>query len=96
MIYDGGIFRDVYLTSVPLVQIQDYTVRTDLDDAYENADLSVAVDVRNLSSEAQSGWTVDLSAVDRDGNEILSGESIAIDEVASMETETFEDRKSVV
>ena len=44
--YDGGIFRDVYLTSVPLVQIQDYTVRTDLDDAYENADLSVAVDVR--------------------------------------------------
>ena len=90
MIYDGGIFRDVYLTSVPLVQIQDYTVRTDLDDAYENADLSVAVDVRNLSSEAQSGWTGELSAVDRDGNEILSGESIAIDEVASMETETFE------
>lgn len=89
MIYDGGIFRDVYLTSVPLVQIQDYTVRTDLDDAYENADLSVAVDVRNLSSEAQSGWTVDLSAVDRAGNEILSGESIAVNEVASMETKTF-------
>ncbi|MGN0335194.1 MAG: sugar-binding domain-containing protein [Lachnospiraceae bacterium] len=31
MIYDGGIFRDVYLTSAPLVQIHDYSVETDLD-----------------------------------------------------------------
>ena len=30
-IYDGGIFRDVYLTSEPLVKIEDYTVVTELD-----------------------------------------------------------------
>ncbi|HQM01591.1 MAG TPA: glycoside hydrolase family 2, partial [Ruminococcus flavefaciens] len=37
MIYDGGIFRDVFLVSSPSVQISDYTVRTDLDDSYTNA-----------------------------------------------------------
>ena len=40
MIYDGGIFRDVYLTSAPLVQIHDYTVRTDLNSDYTAANLN--------------------------------------------------------
>ena len=55
MIYDGGIFRDVYLTSAPLVQIHDYTVRTDLNSDYTAANLKLSVDVRNLSSAAQDG-----------------------------------------
>lgn len=33
MIYDGGIFRDVFLISTPSVRINDYTVRTELDDS---------------------------------------------------------------
>lgn len=48
MLYDGGIYRDVYLTSDPLVQIKDYTVRTDLDENYEDAVLQISADIRNL------------------------------------------------
>ena len=89
MIYDGGIFRDVYLTSEPLVKIEDYVVVTDLDENYENAVLSVKADVRNLSTEAQSGWSIAVQAFDEDGKDILGGASIAVDEVASTETESF-------
>ena len=32
MIYDGGIFRDVYLTSTPAVHVQDYDLNYDLND----------------------------------------------------------------
>ncbi len=52
MIYDGGIFRDVYLTSAPLVQIQDYHYTTTLDASYTNAVLNIEADVRNLSATA--------------------------------------------
>ncbi len=59
MYYDGGIFRDVYLYSAPLVHIQDYTVTTDLDENYENATLGLSVDVANASTSEVSGyrWT---------------------------------------
>ena len=89
MIYDGGIFRDVYLTSEPLVQIQDYVVQTDLDEKYEDAVLHVSADVRNLSTKAQSGWTIDVQAFDESGKDILGGKTIAVDEVASAKTATF-------
>lgn len=46
MLYDGGIFRDVYLYSAPLVQISDYAVETDLDNEFKNADLKLSVDVK--------------------------------------------------
>ena len=73
MIYDGGIFRDVFLVSTNEVQISDYTVKTDLDDTYTNAQLSVDVNVTNLSGTARSGWTVQADAFDEEGNNILSG-----------------------
>lgn len=41
MIYDGGIFRDVYLISSPAVEIADYKVETDFDDTFTNADLII-------------------------------------------------------
>lgn len=39
----SGIYRDVYLFTVPQVHIQDLRIRTLLDDTYTNADLEVAV-----------------------------------------------------
>ena len=54
MLYDGGIFRDVYLYSAPLVQISDYAVETDLDNEFKNADLKLSVDVKNLSTSELS------------------------------------------
>ena len=88
MIYDGGIFRDVYLTSAPLVQMQDYTVRTYLDDNYEDATLEVSADIRNLSSTAAEGWSVNVKAVDRDGNAIVDSD-IPVSGVGSANTKTF-------
>lgn len=90
MIYDGGIFRDVYLTSAPLMQIKDYTVRTDLDASYKNAILKVSADVRNLSNAAQSGYTIQAKALDKDGNDILGGVSVPVEEVLSTKTKTVE------
>ena len=79
MIYDGGIFRDVFLVSAPDVQIRDYTVRTDLDDSFTNADLEISMDIANLSGNAKNGWSVTAEAYDEDGNNILSGASAKID-----------------
>ena len=57
----SGIFRDVYLTSKDNVEIRDFTVITDLDENYENADLNVEVELRNLNTEANE--TENLSVV---------------------------------
>ncbi|MEY8389772.1 glycoside hydrolase family 2 TIM barrel-domain containing protein [Lachnospiraceae bacterium 45-W7] len=50
MVRPCGIFRDVYLMSKDTVEIRDFTVVTDLDENYENADLNVEVDVRQLKA----------------------------------------------
>ncbi len=89
MIYDGGIFRDVYLTSAPLVQMSDYVVQTDLDSKYKNATLNLSVDVRNLASKAQSGWSIEVQTLDQAGNNILGNAVIPVSEVASEKTQTF-------
>ena len=88
MLYDGGIYRDVYLTSAPLVQVKDYTVRTDLDENYENAVLQISADIRNLSSSDIEGWSVHVQALDESGSEIAAG-NVSVDSVASTETATF-------
>lgn len=67
MVRLSGIFRDVYLTSKDDVEIRDYTVVTDLDDTYTDADLNVDVDVRNLSAEDVSGWSVEGNLYDSEG-----------------------------
>ncbi|MCP4451115.1 MAG: DUF4981 domain-containing protein [Planctomycetes bacterium] len=45
----SGIYRDVYLFSTPRIHIQDLFVLSDLDDAYQDAELSVKVHLRNLT-----------------------------------------------
>ncbi|MFE0178713.1 glycoside hydrolase family 2 TIM barrel-domain containing protein [Streptomyces sp. NPDC059002] len=55
MIDLSGIFRDVYVYSVPEVHVHDLAVRTDLDGAYRDAVLSVTTVVRNRSGAAGAG-----------------------------------------
>ena len=43
----SGIYRDVVLWSVPDVHIWDFTVVTELDADYCDADLNVTVDLKN-------------------------------------------------
>ena len=90
MIYDGGIFRDVFLVSAPSVQISDYTVRTDLDNSYTNSDLWISVDVTNSTSSAKSGWTIQADAYDEAGNNILSGVSTQVSGLRENSKGTYE------
>lgn len=58
----SGIFRDVYLTARTPQFIRDFTVVTDLDAAYKNARLNVAVDV-----SGKAGTQVDMILMDATG-----------------------------
>jgi beta-galactosidase len=53
----AGIFRDVWLYTVPDVHLRDYFVRTDLDAAYRNAQLSITADLRNFTNNS-NGYSV--------------------------------------
>ncbi len=48
----SGIYRDVYLFATPEVRMRDYTVWSELDTDYLNAELFVDVDIENLGSRA--------------------------------------------
>ena len=89
MIYDGGIFRDVFLVSSPDVQISDYTVRTDLDGSYKNAELQLSIDVRNLTGSSKSGWTLEAAAFDKSGKNILSGAKTSVYDLGAGRTGTY-------
>ena len=78
MIYDGGIFRDVYLYSTPLVHIQDYTVVTDLDEEYKDASLNVDLTVSNNSDSDLSDYAVDIQLYNQDGSVFMNGYTIDI------------------
>ncbi|MFI0259707.1 glycoside hydrolase family 2 TIM barrel-domain containing protein [Streptomyces sp. NPDC017056] len=52
MIDLSGIFRDVYLYSIAPVHLQDLHVRTTLDAAHRDAELTVAATVRNRGAAA--------------------------------------------
>ena len=89
MIYDGGIFRDVFLVSRPLFRIEDYTVTTDLDDSYQNATLNLSVDLRNLASQAVgNGWEIQVDVLDRSGYDITPSTGIAVAEIAAGKSDT--------
>lgn len=45
----SGIYRDVFLFATPRVQLRDYFVQCDLDEAYQDATVTIDATVRNLS-----------------------------------------------
>lgn len=69
----AGIFRDVYLYSTPSVRISDYTVVTDLDSSYTDADIILSADIENTSARAsESGeFSVCMQLFDADKNAVL-------------------------
>lgn len=70
----SGIFRDVYLFSTPKVHVRDLFVLSDLDSAYVDADLDVAVTIRNLE-QAPSRCRVRATLVDAQGTRTALGRS---------------------
>lgn len=88
MYYDGGIFRDVYLYSAPLVHIQDYNVETDLDENYENATMKLNVTVANASKAAAEGYKVDVRLYDQDGKMFVNDMTMDLDTVPAADGDT--------
>ncbi len=88
MYYDGGIFRDVYLYSAPLVHIQDYKVETDLDENYENATMNLNVTVANASKAAAEGYKVDVRLYDQDGKMFVNDMTMELDTVPAADGDT--------
>lgn len=59
MWWSAGIFRDVYLIGKQLTHINDFTVRTDFDEAYCDATLSCEVVLENLAASlSQRRWNI--------------------------------------
>lgn len=73
MIYDGGIFRDVYLTSTPAVHIRDYDLNTDLNEDYSEAQVDMKVQIGNDAADNSPSMAAKAVLYDENGNEIASG-----------------------
>lgn len=82
MIYDGGIFRDVYLYAAPAVHIEDYRVVTNLTDDFKNAVLNLDVTVRNNAETAVSDYKVKITLLDADKNVIFNDFNLSIEHIA--------------
>ncbi len=88
MFQDGGIFRDIYLYSAPLVHIDDYFVTTDLDDNYENATMNLDVTVRNSADTPAQGYKVDVRLYDENGNMFFNGMTMDIPDIPAATAKT--------
>ncbi|MEU8872100.1 glycoside hydrolase family 2 TIM barrel-domain containing protein [Streptomyces javensis] len=77
MIDLSGIFRDVYLYSIPPVHVQDLFVHTELDAAYRDAALTVGVTVRDRGGDGTAGHRVAADLFDARGRRVvrLSGDA---------------------
>ncbi len=67
----SGIYRDVYLWSVPPAHARDVFVRTKLDEAYRDATLKVRAVVVNHGEEDVGGYKIALSLLDAEGDSVL-------------------------
>jgi len=74
----SGIFRDVYLYSTPKTHMYDFTVVTDLDDSYIDAELSVNVSIHNYDAVTISGYSLEISLYNADNQFILLTEESGI------------------
>jgi beta-galactosidase len=67
----SGIFRDVYLWSVPAQHIRDFRVTTPLDEQYVDAELKIEVSLRNYAGQPAAA-TVEAQLLDASGREVAS------------------------
>jgi beta-galactosidase/beta-glucuronidase len=68
----SGIYRQVVLWAPALVHLRDFRVRTDLNENYRDAELSIAVSVRNLGAVGAAGFRLEADLFDPQGLPVLS------------------------
>ncbi|TWT29759.1 Beta-galactosidase [Posidoniimonas corsicana] len=72
----AGICRDVTLYSTAPQRIADYTVRTELDDRYRDANIAIDLDLDAPAGEDLAGWTVSARLFD-DASQVAADEQDA-------------------
>ncbi len=82
----SGIYRDVYLLSLPEVHIRDYWTRTSFDAGYRDATLTVETEIRNCSTQDASGHWVELRLFDAKGKPVISTNAPPIEVKAGAQT----------
>lgn len=65
----NGIFRDLYLLSVPETELYDVFVKTDLDSKYKDSVLEIESVVKNHSKSAKKG-RITYKLIDKNGSEV--------------------------
>ena len=75
-----GIFRTVSLTATNPVELRDLRVTTDLDAEYKDGVAKINIDVRNLTSKAAKGYTLQAKLF---CNELYSDENTPVDGAVS-------------
>ncbi len=85
----SGIFRDVYLLHTPAVRIRDFTVRTDLDSTYRDAQLALQVIIHNTSPAPVSGLKLRARLIDYAGAVVFEKGFAAPSSLASGEETTL-------
>jgi len=78
----SGIFRDVYLSSKPLLHINDFFISTDLDNEYKDAALNIEVDIKNLSKNISRKGGIKSQLFDKN-NELIKQSSVFFNELES-------------
>lgn len=73
----SGIFRDVYLYTVPEIHVRDLFLHADLDDSYKQGALKV--DLELLEQAGNAGASVKLELKDSEGVVIAAGEGAFAD-----------------
>lgn len=68
----SGVEREVYLYARPKVYVQDYFVKTLLDEKFEHADLSIDFEVKNSSDTYQRDQKLEVCLTAPDGEELES------------------------
>jgi beta-galactosidase len=74
----SGIFRNVYLYATPKVHIRDFTVETELDENYENANFNLKVNVEDLTTASPAGYTVTATLYNSSGAEVFTSSNHAV------------------
>ena len=60
----SGIFRDVFVYSLPPVAIWDFSVTCELDDHYQDALVHIGAYIRNMSGTASEQWSLEAAIID--------------------------------
>ncbi|MHA1146760.1 MAG: glycoside hydrolase family 2 TIM barrel-domain containing protein [Promethearchaeota archaeon] len=71
----SGIYRDVYLYSIPKVHIRDFFLYCDFDDKYQDAVLFFEAKIRNYNLENKKNYSIELLLFDSD-NKIVQFEPL--------------------